>query len=269
MSTPISDDWDDRWRHKHKPKPVPTPTTGVFVKTTVSIINESTKAADTDVQKWTAAWQKQVTNDFAPVWGADAELVFVPAGQKPDPTTFWLVGLDNSDQAGALGYHDLTPQGLPIGKFFIGTDLQYGYNPSVTGSHELLEMLGDPGINKVYQGPDGNFYAGEVADAPEADQYGYVIDGVTVSDFVYPSWFGGVVSTPYDHQGTIKGPLQLLPGGYIGVWTPNTGWTQKTAETVSARHAYTTRPQVGSRRERRRVGQDAWVPSEPRGERWA
>ena len=34
-----------------------------------------------------------------------------------------------------------------------------------------------------------SLYAYEVCDACEADQFGYDIDGVLVSDFVFPSWF--------------------------------------------------------------------------------
>jgi len=48
--------------------------------------------------------------------------------------------LDDSDQAGALGYHDLTSDGLPIGKVFAASDLKAGTSWTVTASHELLEM---------------------------------------------------------------------------------------------------------------------------------
>jgi hypothetical protein len=77
----------------------------------------------------------------------DAELEFVPSGAQPPAGTWWLSILDDSDQANALGYHDLTTDGLPIGKVFAGTDLKVGASWSVTASHELLEMLADPNIN--------------------------------------------------------------------------------------------------------------------------
>lgn len=63
---------------------------------------------DNDVKKVVPALQTQVSRDFAPAWGIDADLVFVPKGKKPPAKYWWLVMLDNSDQAGALGYHDLT-----------------------------------------------------------------------------------------------------------------------------------------------------------------
>ena len=55
--------------------------------------------------------------------------------------------LDDSDQANALGYHDLTSEGLPIGKAFAASDLKAGTSWTVTARHELLERLGDPNIN--------------------------------------------------------------------------------------------------------------------------
>jgi hypothetical protein len=100
----------------------------------------------------------------------------------------------------------------------------------------------------------GTLYAYEVCDACEADGFGYDIDGITVSDFVFPAWFESFrqpSSTQFDFQKQIQQPLQLLPGGYIGVFdvTSGTGWHQVTADKT---FRYDMRPRLGSRRERRR-----------------
>src|SRR2546425_11594252 len=113
----------------------------------ISVINESTVLTDAEITPVVAALQKQVTNDFRPAWGVDAELTTVPKGTPAPTPSWWLVILDDSDQAGALGYHDLTSDGLPIGKIFAASDLKAGDSWSVTASHELLEMLADPNIN--------------------------------------------------------------------------------------------------------------------------
>ena len=76
-----------------------------------------------------------------PIWGVDADLVFVPLGEKPPKGDWWVVILDDSDEGGALGYHDVTDEGLPLGKVFAGTDILYGISWTVTASHEILEML--------------------------------------------------------------------------------------------------------------------------------
>ena len=237
----------------------------------IAVLNSSTVLKDDQIKPVVAALQKQVHNDWAPVWGNDADLSFVPTGTQPAAGSWWLVILDDSDQAGALGYHDLTTEGLPLGKVFANSDLTAGLQWSVTASHELLEMLGDPDINlsalvqtDATQG--GTLYAYEVCDACEGDQFGYVIDGVTVSDFVHPTWFESFRSpgiVQFDQGKHITAPFQLLPGGYIGALdiAAGTGWHQLTAESTGARYAM--RPRVGSRRERRRTPRNHWFRSEP------
>src|SRR5262249_48798579 len=70
----------------------------------VSIINESTVLTDQQVSAAVPAFQTQVSRDFAKAWGIDADLTFVSAGLQPDAGSWWLVVLDDSDQAGVLGY---------------------------------------------------------------------------------------------------------------------------------------------------------------------
>lgn len=242
---------------------------------TISFINASTAVTDDEAKQVMDALQIQVSRDFAPVWGVDASLIFVPSGISPAPGTWWLTVLDNSDQAGALGYHDITPDGLPIGKIFAGTDKAIGSSWSVTASHELLEMLGDPDINLTVL-VDNILYAYEVGDAVEADELGYLINGVLVSDFVFPSWFETFrkPGTQFDFGGHVAAPLQLLPGGYIGYLdiTSGQGWQQRTAEVAATNtgsdHVLRNmaalrkmRAPVGSRRERRRTPKESWTAS--------
>src|SRR5216684_5689352 len=140
----------------------------------IDIINASTVLKDEQIELVIPALQEQVSWDFAPAWGRDAQLSFVPSGTPPSMVggNWQLIVCDDSDQAGALGYHDLTKDGLPLGKVFAKTDLQYGEKWSTTASHEFLEMLGDPDINLTafVEGSDGNsgvLYAYEVCDACE------------------------------------------------------------------------------------------------------
>jgi len=242
----------------------------VMANIKVSIINESTVLTDQQVNAAVPAFQTQVSQDFASAWGINADLTFVGGGQQPDANSWWLVILDNSDQAGALGYHDYTPAGLPIGKAFAATDLQFGLKWQITATHELLEMLADPDINLAALAPDLNqahplrLYAREVCDACEADQFGYDINGTPVTDFVYPAWFESFRapnSTQFDQANKIKKPFQLLKGGYIGILrlTGGEGWTQITAEAEP--QTYQMRARVGSRRERRRTPRELWLKS--------
>lgn len=234
----------------------------------IAVINASIVLKDAQVKAAVPALQTQVHRDFAPAWGIDADLTFVPKDSKPAPGAWWLVILDNSDQAGTLGYHDLTKQGLPLGKVFAGSDIKLGYQWTVTASHELLEMLADPDINLTafVESSDkaGILYAYEVCDACEADEFGYKIDGTLVSDFVYPAWFESFRkkgSTQFDYGKRITKPFQLLKGGYIGVYDVKAGegWHQITAE--AGPYRYVIRPDIGSRRERRRTPRHQWLKS--------
>jgi len=240
----------------------------------ISVINASTVIQDAEIPAVVSALQQQVSNDFGPVWGVDAKLTLVPSGGQPTPGTWWLTILDDSDQAGALGYHDLTPDGLPMGKVFAGTDLKYGSSWSVTASHELLEMLADPNINltvlvQTDSQTAGTLYAYEVCDACEDDSLGYKIGSILVSDFVYPSWFEtfrAAGSAQFDKQSATTKPLELLKGGYIGTFIINSGsgWQQITAEKKMTETR--NRGNVGSRRERRATARSQWIQSRPHKE---
>jgi len=182
-------------------------------------INESTVIADHDVSPVVIALQKQVSNDFRPVWGTDAELNIVSKAAQTPTGHWWLVLLDDSDQANPLGYHDPTSEGLPMGKVFAASDLKAGTSWTVTASHELLEMLGDPDIDLTVfvqkANTAGILYAYEVCDACEDDSLGYTIDNVLLSDFVYPAWFESFRtegSTQFDRMHKIQKPFQLLAG---------------------------------------------------------
>lgn len=217
---------------------------------TIAITNLTTVLTDAEIATAIAALQIQINRDFAPAWNVSATLVAVAKGKAP-PIGAWVMNLmDISDQAGALGYHDLTADGLPLGKVFVKDDLKFGLSWTVTLSHEILESLGDPYIqNAVFiqkTNTTGTLYALEVCDPCEDDSIGYLINGVQVSDFVYPTWFEvfrRANSTKFDHMGILTAPLQLAKGGYIGTFVvaPNStsGWTQRLAETgpIGARAA--------------------------------
>lgn len=239
----------------------------------IAIINESSILTDQQVRAVIPALQTQVHRDFAPIWGIDADLTFVPTGSQPAVDSWWLAILDNSDQAGALGYHDLTSQGLPMAKVFAADDMQAGYQWTITTSHELLEMLADPDVNltafiQTTSQTAGELYAYEVCDACEADNYGYTINGTPVSDFVYPSWFESFWppnGTKFDYSSSLTQPFELLPGGYIGVFKveAGSGWQQLTADTHPHKHHHIrqTRHGHGSRPDRRNKSRDLWQAS--------
>ena len=205
---------------------------------TISLLRETTLLNDNDVSAAVSALQTQVHAHFAEPWGIDAIIRFV-AGPPPRGS-WWIVLVDDPEQADTLGYHDLTDEGLPIGKAFVKTTQEAQGNWTVTISHEVLEMLVDPGINlSVLRDEDNGkpvrLFSYEICDPCEADEFGYKIDNILVSDFVYPSWFESFHSprsVQFDYCGRIREPFQLLPGGYANVRAINEpgGWTQIEAD---------------------------------------
>jgi hypothetical protein len=238
----------------------------------ICVINDSNNVVtDEECRALVAALQTQVSRDFAPVWGVDAELEFVPAGGTPRAGSWWLSILDSTDRLGVLGHHDLTPDGLPVGKSFAGTDQEFGHCWTVTASHELLEMLADPDINLtvlVHPTPsDNKLYTYEVCDPCQDDQFAYDIDGVKVCNFVYPAYFQSFRlpgSTRFDHQNKLDKPVPaVLDGGYISAFdllSNAAGWHPVTAATAElTADARPVRGRSPSRRERRQLPRSQWV----------
>jgi hypothetical protein len=212
----------------------------------ITIKNESKSAADADVRRVIRALQKQIDRDFAPAWGLRARLVF----NVEHARAMKVVIKDVSDEAGDLGYHFC--DGYPVTYVFAQDDIKELKEYSSTLSHELLEMIADPGANLYADG----FYRikhgvkrkamipYEVCDAVQDETY--TIDGVRVSDFVLPEWFepehkGRALKM--DHLGKIDRPFDLAPGGYTDVVAGKRYFTvfARTAQRKKQRHRHARR----------------------------
>jgi len=199
---------------------------------TIACFNKATAALGVDFGRLIATLQTFVDEYFVPVWGTPARLVKTTTFRKGA----WAIAfLDRADVANALGYHDLTPDGLPLSKVFVQSTLAAGQKVSVTACHELAEMLVDPAINLCSTGPNNLMYAYETADAVEEVEFS--IGGIPMSDFVYPAWFEGFRkpgSAQFDYSRRVKRPFQILPGGYMSVFK-NGRWTQIFGSRAKAR----------------------------------
>jgi hypothetical protein len=179
------------------------------------------------MQQIAAALQQQVDGDFAPVWGVRADIAVLAAG-SPVPAGAWPIKIMD-DIGGAGGVH-LDDQGQPYAEAVNGAEL------SIAISHELLEMLADPWGNRftpaadIDPRSDGHqvFYLVEVGDPCEVSSYR--INGVAVSDFIFPSFYDPQATGPVDFLGVLSGPLpQTVPRGcYISWLDPQDGkWHQQ------------------------------------------
>ena len=187
----------------------------------VAVMNRSS-LADDEIQKAVNALQTQLHRDFAPAWGIDAELTLVSKGSEPEPKSWWLVIQDEPDYAEAVGYHTVTAEGLPLVSISVLNAKRVGFEWTLAASHEILEMLANPSLNLTVfsskDGKKGRLYVREICD-PVA-KLDYKIDGVVVSNFVYPAWFESFRkrdSATFDYCGQVSAPFERAPSGYSTV----------------------------------------------------
>lgn len=191
---------------------------------TIALVNESTLLTNTDdVDRIATAITTQLRRDWAPVFERRVAHVRAYTTEARAAKADHLgVLLDDADQADALGYHDETPDGRQFFRVFVRPILAAGggvlaglYSVSATVSHEVLELLGDPPCNYWAEDGAGTEYAYELGDPVEGDSYD--VDGVAVSNFVYPAWFDPQAPTTaqVDHLHRVARPFQMSAGGYV------------------------------------------------------
>ena len=212
----------------------------------IAVVNQSKRITDDEARIMVACVNRQIYQDLDKAWDTGPVLMslYPTLDEIPkDRTVGIIVITDKPDQADVLGWHSENRQGQAIGFVFIspvldngGVALQDPLNPqtptcSSVLSHEALEMIGNPSINKWADGPEidqGSCYSYEFCDPCEAQQYKIEIENVgtaMVSNFVWPAWFDS--STPngeqVDQMNMCPGPFGLAPGGYFVVrYSPGT-----------------------------------------------
>jgi len=209
----------------------------------ISVINHTSgEVSDEDVHAAVRSINRQIADDFEPYWSLAATLRLEGRSQaKPNPETLAdmrgdavLYLWNGSDVDDALGYHEGNHQGIPFGFVFTRLSKEIGEPWSVTLSHEALELVGDPEVNLLVQGPHPTdsrrlvFHWFEMCDAVQAERYS--IDGVEVSNFLLPLYFTGSDERGGRndylgrvHKGATIRSFGINPGGYIGFFNPQTG----------------------------------------------
>jgi hypothetical protein len=165
--------------------------------------------------------QKQVSRDLGPIWNIDAS---VSVFEKLDdvPLGYWQVIIKDKIPFDAGGIHLNRDNGQPFAL------VQFSDDWSLTVSHEIAEMLVDPSGNRTVAANSPKPGQGrvlilvEVSDPSEAARFGYTVNSVLVSDFYTPQFFDPVVASGvrYSFTGAITEPRQVLDGGYISWWDP-------------------------------------------------
>ena len=202
----------------------------------IAVINYSNVISQADVSKMVAACNTQLTRDVAGPWGKAPVPVILYAKSNLIPANSAKIFIyDNTDQAGALGYHTISGNEV-WGAIFAKTILEYGcpvlfktndkssLTISSVLSHEVIELYINPYIKLWAEGPvinEGSEYAFEACDPVEADVYQIKLPNnqgnVSVSNFVYPEYFNdsSAPGTKFDHLNLLKNPFTMTANGYM------------------------------------------------------
>lgn len=204
----------------------------------IAVLSLTSDVSMRSLMQATAAVQKQVVRDFAPIWGVQAtvdafgDLLDVPndyhhvalfgdhgeltdilartIGEEPA-----LRLLDAFEAGNFTGIHlnALTNQPFAL----VSVEDPW----TIVLSHEVLEMLADPWGNYLVAAPHPKHreervrYLVEVCDPCMSTWY--PVNGVRVSDFYTPRYFDPVTNpgVRYSFTGAIERPQQILEGGYV------------------------------------------------------
>ena len=198
----------------------------------LAVVNVSTTIDDVTFDRAVAAVEAQVNTDFRPVWGVGAVLttrrVDLAGGRvnlNGGTEAVLYVGDHTGDPAAGIasvfGYHDRTRGGLPYAFVYLDVCALRGEPWTCTLSHEVLELLADPDTTSTAPGPapEGSGLEGEVpfglevCDPTQGDHY--AIDGVLVTNFVTPAYFGqGAPGAATNFLELDLAPFGVRPGGY-------------------------------------------------------
>lgn len=179
----------------------------------------------------------QVTQHLPTVWtGINATVSAAPSVGALPPNA-WPVFLVGHLPPGEGGFH-MDKHNQPYAKVIASpADPTW----TIDASHEILEMLVDPGGNRMHtsqaiaiQGDGvvdapGTFdYLVEACDPCEANDFAYEIGGIAVSDFITPNFYDSVLQpgVKYSYRGNLVRPRQMLKGGYISFMNQQGAWQQ-------------------------------------------
>jgi hypothetical protein len=191
----------------------------------IAILNQSTLVSNADAVTMTEAIASQVRLDAAPLWDrAPAAVIFYtdPASVPAAAHGIAIVDTIKDQPQGVLGFHTEDKGGKLWGVVAAKPELENG-GQSTTGdwsvssvlSHEVLEMFIDANCNLWANDAKGSAYSFEVCDPVEAPTY--EVSGVSVSNFVTPSWFDPLAAptAQFDKLGLLSAPFSTLRGGYV------------------------------------------------------
>lgn len=189
-----------------------------------AFVDQANAATDSQWLSIAASCAQQHREHVAPRWGLPpTQSVYLTEPEQAKSGMRLVIARDVSDDPSALAYHEEIG-GIPVSYIFVVTAQQNGMGVSEAASHENAEMDGNPFTDSASRwalAPDGWEYAVELCDATEGDSY--PINGILVSNFLWPSFFDPNGKAPFDQMGLVTRPFETRDGGYQIRRNPKTG----------------------------------------------
>lgn len=184
----------------------------------IAIVSNSPSVQLSDVVQIAGAIQRQILEDLSPFWGLSASINAF-ANIATIPSDYWKVIItDNDIPEDDFGFHFVDEHGNPFAL------VRPTEETSITCSHECLEMLINPRMEKfqlaqsLKADQDSVSFQVEICDPCESKDFGYEIDGVLVSDFVTPIYYGMPPISDdmrFSFKQNINNSFEILEGGIL------------------------------------------------------
>ena len=168
-----------------------------------AVVDHTFQTDPHEIHRVITAMNRQLREHFTPYWGIDVEVRL--EGRLSEDPDIRLAAVnargdgilyledDFDPQHDPSGVHLANFHGVPYGFVFTEKARQRGLEWSIVLSHEVLELVVNPHVNRFALGTNPQnpnhfaMHAFEVCDAVNDDAY--EIDGVLVSNFVLPAYF--------------------------------------------------------------------------------
>ena len=164
--------------------------------------------------------QRQMDDDFTPVWDMPVRIVTEPKGGE---TCRVYVVDDVADApSGAWGWKEVDADGKPFGIVPLRYS-NYVHEPVSVGiSREVLGLAVDPWLNRCvterFRTRKKTCSIAMEVTGPVQDRWYSVDTGdglVNVANFVYPDWFRREAMGRMDRMGVVKDPQEVSERGFI------------------------------------------------------
>jgi hypothetical protein len=111
--------------------------------------------------------------------------------------------ISDSKNPPVFGFHDIANR-IPYARVYIKNNNISEISRNI--SHEIFELITNP-----YKKTVKDIFM-EVCDPVSSNIFD--VDGVSISDWVYPSWFDDNGIAPFNKLNTLKNPFENAEGGY-------------------------------------------------------